>query len=245
MRDEIRERWFTPFLLPVTVIGVILVIGLSLSRVLLAVSELGASFVALLAAGYIMAMAFFVEARKRISARWLGIAMAVGLIGLVGAGTVAAAAGMRPMEEHGAEGGGEGGGGGEATASEPIFVAIDIAYESAPEELPTGNNDLELVNNGAIEHTVVFEELNDEKVLDAVAGETDSASVDLDAGEYTYYCSVPGHREAGMEGTLTVSDAAGAGTGGGGGGASSEEAASEAGSEGGAAEGASAAASEG
>ncbi|HSJ46893.1 MAG TPA: hypothetical protein VK923_19640, partial [Euzebyales bacterium] len=117
MRDDLRERFFTPFVLPLTIIGVMLVVGISLSRVLLAVSEYGAAFVALLAAGYILAMAFLVEARTRITARALGVALAIGLIGLMGAGAVAAAAGMRPLEEHGGEAaeGGEGGaaGGGE------------------------------------------------------------------------------------------------------------------------------------
>ena len=91
MRDEFRDRFFTPFLLPVTVIGVMLLIGISLSRILLAVSEIGAAMVAFLAAGYIMAMAFAVEARRRITARALGVAMAIGLIGLIGAGAVASA----------------------------------------------------------------------------------------------------------------------------------------------------------
>ncbi|MBW3577043.1 MAG: hypothetical protein KY462_04755 [Actinobacteria bacterium] len=35
-------------------------------------------------------------------------------------------------------------------------------------------------------------------------GGTDEATLELFAGTWTYYCSVPGHREAGMEGTLTV-----------------------------------------
>ena len=32
-----------------------------------------------------------------------------------------------------------------------------------------------------------------------------SITMNLTAGKYTYYCSVPGHRQAGMVGTLTVS----------------------------------------
>jgi plastocyanin len=230
MRDDIRERFFTPFLLPVTVIGVMLLFGISLSRVLLAVSEFGAVLVALLAAGYIMAMAFFVQSRRRIPGRMLGVALAVGLIGVVGAGAVASAAGMRSLEEESAgeqEGGGGEGGGGQG-ANEPLFVAIDIEFEQAPETLPTGDLTLVLENQGAIEHNIVIEELGDELIVETAAGETASGDVTLEAGDYTYYCSVTGHREAGMEGTLTADPSAESGGGGGteqepSGGASEEE----------------------
>jgi uncharacterized cupredoxin-like copper-binding protein len=35
-------------------------------------------------------------------------------------------------------------------------------------------------------------------------GGSESMKIDLKPGKYTFYCSIPGHRAQGMEGTLTV-----------------------------------------
>ena len=35
-------------------------------------------------------------------------------------------------------------------------------------------------------------------------GQTSKVSVDLKPGKYEFYCSVPGHEQAGMKDTLTV-----------------------------------------
>jgi uncharacterized cupredoxin-like copper-binding protein len=46
------------------------------------------------------------------------------------------------------------------------------------------------------------------KVLGATptfAGGSKTLTLKLRPGKYTFYCSVPGHRQAGMEGTLNVS----------------------------------------
>ena len=98
-------------------------------------------------------------------------------------------------EGGGGEGGGEGG--------PAVFVAVDLGFPEAPSELPAGGAQVELDNQGAIEHNVVIEE-TDQKILEAPGGGTDSATVDLEPGDYTYFCDIPGHRAAGMEGTLTV-----------------------------------------
>ena len=49
-------------------------------------------------------------------------------------------------------------------------------------------------------------ELDGEDVLvvESGAGETRKGAIELEAGEYVFFCNVPGHREAGMEGVLTV-----------------------------------------
>lgn len=91
-----------------------------------------------------------------------------------------------------------------AEGGPPVFVAVDIDYESAPATLPAGGASITIDNQGAAEHNVVFESLGEEPVVTADPGETASGEVNLEAGEQVYYCSIPGHRGAGMEGTLEV-----------------------------------------
>lgn len=93
---------------------------------------------------------------------------------------------------------------GAAGGADPTWVAVDIDFEAAPETLPAGETEITLANEGSAPHDVTFEELGDETVAAAPPGETATGTVTLESGEFTYYCSVPGHREAGMEGTLTV-----------------------------------------
>ncbi len=100
----------------------------------------------------------------------------------------------------------EGVGGSESeSAGAATFVAVDIAWEAAPEKLPAGAAEIEIVNDGSTVHNVAFKELNDgEVVVEAPGGETDTGAVELEPGTYTYFCAVPGHEQAGMIGELTV-----------------------------------------
>lgn len=59
-------------------------------------------------------------------------------------------------------------------------------------------------NQGSTLHNFVVEEEGDTKVAEAEGGATDTGSIELSAGTYTFYCDVTGHRDAGMEGTLEV-----------------------------------------
>jgi plastocyanin len=92
------------------------------------------------------------------------------------------------------------------------FVAVDIDYAEAPDSLSPGGHVFRLVNEGGLAHTVTIEEVDDRTVVEAGGGETATGDVELEPGTYTYYCSVPGHREAGMEGTLEVVEAAAQGS---------------------------------
>ena len=80
-----------------------------------------------------------------------------------------------------------------------------LAFDTDALDAEAGEVTISFDNPAAIEHDVAIE--GDGKEIaksDLVSEGATEVSVDLKPGEYTFYCSVPGHREGGMEGTLTV-----------------------------------------
>ena len=69
---------------------------------------------------------------------------------------------------------------------------------------PAGIVLIRLKNSESGVHTLVIQDIADFKLQVSGRGATDESKVELKRGKYTFYCNIPGHREAGMEGTITV-----------------------------------------
>jgi plastocyanin len=98
-----------------------------------------------------------------------------------------------------------GGGGGEvvsvAAAPDGSFAFEEDTLEAAP-----GAATFEFTNDATLGHDFCLEDPSGEDVgcTEVIAEDSTTLDADLEAGDYTYYCDVAGHREGGMEGTLTV-----------------------------------------
>lgn len=89
------------------------------------------------------------------------------------------------------------------------LVMSDFAYEPSNIVLPadTAGYELELINDGDLPHDFSVEGLPEDVPVHLVVFAENRASYPLPAlpaGEYTVFCGVVGHREAGMEATLTI-----------------------------------------
>ena len=84
-------------------------------------------------------------------------------------------------------------------------AARGLAYKFADAKSPAGSVQFKSENPQSTPHDIAITGNGvDDKGEIVTSGGTSEFTADLEPGEYTFFCSVPGHREGGMEGKLTV-----------------------------------------
>ena len=83
-----------------------------------------------------------------------------------------------------------------------------LAYEPTELTAEAFSATIEFTNESGIDHDVTVEDANDNVIAqsDVIRQGTFEVDVEAESDVYAYYCSVGSHREAGMEGTLTLVD---------------------------------------
>ena len=95
-------------------------------------------------------------------------------------------------------------------AAAPIALQADpsgkLAFVETTLTAPAGASTIELTNASPVPHNVEVEGSGKDfgPSTTVSGGGKATLAIDLPAGTYQYYCAVPGHKEAGMVGTLTV-----------------------------------------
>jgi plastocyanin len=97
-----------------------------------------------------------------------------------------------------------------AGAATPLKLAANptglLSFDSKQLSAKAGSVTITFANGAPIEHNLTVSQ--GATVLAATptfTGASKTLTITLKPGTYTFYCSVPGHRQAGMEGTLTIS----------------------------------------
>lgn len=96
----------------------------------------------------------------------------------------------------------------EASEDDGVILVemVDIAFVQTEITIPADTEvTIHFVNKGNLQHDF---KVDDPEVYSGMlnGGDEEEVTVNLPAGEYTFYCTIPGHKEAGMVGTLIVED---------------------------------------
>ncbi len=121
-----------------------------------------------------------------------------------------------PFENAEKGGGGEAGGEEKGGAEEPVSgpggtleiasVGDELKFDVTELETKPGKVTIDFENGSPLPHNVEIEDEAGEVLggTETISESEATAEVELAPGTYTFFCSIPGHREAGMEGTLVV-----------------------------------------
>ena len=82
--------------------------------------------------------------------------------------------------------------------------AHELYFSPKLVKAPAGKLEIHYVEMGTQLHTLVIDGASGFKLQVSPGSKNATGTVTLKAGEYSFYCTVPGHRAAGMSGTITV-----------------------------------------
>jgi plastocyanin len=99
---------------------------------------------------------------------------------------------------------------GPAPAAGTLKLAADpsggLSYDTKQLNAKAGRVTIAFTNAASLEHNVTIAQGSTQLgATPTFSGGTRTLTLNLKPGTYTFYCSVPGHRQSGMEGTLHVS----------------------------------------
>jgi plastocyanin len=127
--------------------------------------------------------------------RWTGALAAVAALALAGCGSSGSSS------SGGSSGGSSSGGQTLALAADP---GGGLKFDKSTLDAKAGSVTIDFTNDSSTPHAVAVEGNGLDKAGKTLSKGKDALTVDLKAGTYTFYCPVPGHRAAGMEGKLVV-----------------------------------------
>jgi plastocyanin len=197
----LKSRFLLPFFVPLVSIAIVAVLVLNISRVFLAGDEDAALVMGIVITLSILVGASILAAAPRLKTSSLavilcGVLLFVSMAGLVSLGP--------SLDE------GEGGGGGYVQPTGPakgtvtVEALASIKFNATDYTAPAGI--VQMDYTGATGHTLAIQDPKfDGFLLTTDAGGPKTGKVELAAGKYTIYCTVPGHEAQGMKATLTVS----------------------------------------
>lgn len=201
--EAMRTRVLLPFLLPVASAAALFFYVINLSRALIAGGEWGSLVIASAITLLILAGAAWISSQPELRTGTLAIVVTVLLLLVAGMGLTTLGASEAEHEEAT----GFVPPTGPPVATVTVDALAELKFQSDNFDTQAGINTIEYVLGGGV-HTLVFEEkeFNGFELVVNADQPTDSGKVELKAGtRYTIYCSIPGHRAAGMEATVTVS----------------------------------------
>ena len=95
-------------------------------------------------------------------------------------------------------------GGGGSTLALSADPGGALKFDKTSLKAKAGEVTIDFDNPAQVPHAVEVEGNGVEEETDTITEGSAKLTVDLEAGEYEFYCPVGNHKEAGMEGTLTV-----------------------------------------